>query len=310
MLNNNLLGYSEANLNGIQSKVYVSDGLIIVPSESYTNVSYSNNNINDWSDLLKSDVGELVFVKYLPFSLLKRSIENKYFYFASPQQWEDTFEHLLPMNIKIGNEEKAIRCSCFGVTDFGNEEGFWKLFKSKKRDKIVAVTFNVKKLFSALSVIENDQIVFYLKGVSYVKRHDILVALKSHSDKATLEETLDLMSKKRFAFGHEQELRLFALIPKDNNGEVNNKVFCDYSADVIESITMPPMPPINKKDKRYNHYKMMQDCYNIELEEDIKELIQNHKLGSCRILQSALYITDDILDPKKYFVGEENGRNE
>lgn len=294
-------------------KKNVTKNLMFVPFEQFNNVYQADrlkciNSEQNEIDISYSEE-KLVMVKYMPFSRFEDSIKNNYIYFASPDEWEDTFEHLFPTKVNVEEEGSVvIRCTCFTMTDFGNEEGFWKLYSIDKNEPVVAVTYNVKALFKELDKIGHK---FYLNGVSYMPRTKIIEKLEENKETASLNDYLQLLSYKRFAFGHEQELRLFVVKEEENSDESLNeidnfrKVHIDYSKNVIESVTMPPLKPLSKTEVDYNNYETKQDESNKKLKNDLSILIKENGIN-CKVLQSALYITKKIeeLDADKYFVGQ------
>lgn len=259
----------------------------------FKSIENSNGRKFAFDEAIIDEENPLVFVKYMPLSRLKSAIEGHYIFFSSPKDWEDTFEHLLPDAICDCGTIKDVKCACFTMTDFGNEEGFWKLFRKEDSDPVVAITYNVKNLFLSLdNTGEKDCIDFYLHGVEYKNQDKIIEQIRNLNKRNnTLFKSLSVFSMKRFAFGHERELRFFAVRRDEeiSDREKIKKINVDYSAGLIESVTMPPMKPFGYGDVRYNDYVAIQDIHNLELKHQLEEIKRDQRL-SFKILQSALYI--------------------
>lgn len=270
--------------------IYVSKGLTVVDSSKQL-INYDQKQVDN-EDL----DNRLVFVKYMKLSNFRESIKGSYFYFASPLQWEDPFEHKLPTEFHSEGINWNVRCCCFAITDFGNEEGFWKLFSMGIDEPIVAITFDVLNLYKQLA--EHQDMKFYVNGVTYSDRDSILTAFDNISFNS-YEDVINTMSMKRFAFGHEQEIRLFALSQENIDIDDGLRLKIDYSKSVIKAIVMPPLKP----SKELKNYAEAQEESNRSTKQELLRLIKDYEL-KCKLQQSALYMCERNIDTDYYYIGK------
>lgn len=270
--------------------VYVSNGLFVVDSKKQK-IIFDQNQVDN-----EDPNNRLVFVKYMKLSNFRESIKGSYFYFASPLQWEDPFEHKLPTEFHLEGIKWNVRCCCFAITDFGNEEGFWKLFSMGIDEPIVAITFDVLNLYEQLA--EHQDMKFYVNGVSYSDRDSILTAFDNISFNS-YEDVINTMSMKRFAFGHEQEIRLFALTQENIDNKKGLEVKIDYTKSVIKAIVMPPLKP----SQDLKDYANAQEESNRSTKQELLRLIKDHDL-KCKLQQSALYMCERNINTDYYYIGK------
>lgn len=284
---------------GIQefSKFYIS-----VPFEELKHVFVSNQlkvvsgngieYVRDFNDLRSSQI--LVVSKYQKLSDLEKSIKNNNFFFSSPESWYDPFElKFYKPQIKINTENNiTIHACCFACNDIDNEEGFWQIWSKGEKDTIVRVTYNVEKLLKALDSQANNQYEFYLAGVEYKSRGEIMKQEKKASYEK-IDDYLNMLCLKRNAYKYEHELRLFVKKKatkddQDNNTQIKGINYCD---GIITEITLPPAEPFGNSHPSKDKIKQYQDCVNSLAYQRLQKLIDSELL-KCEINQSALYCDD------------------
>lgn len=274
--------------NGFEN-VFKSDKLCIV-NEDGTKIKYIKRfNKN-------SDSEPLVVSKYTKLNNLIKSIKDCTFYFSSPEKWLDPFEMLFyESKFKIGNENCVIHASCFACNDIENEEGFWNIWSIGEKDPIVRVTYNIQKILKALNEQADNKYVFYLGGMNYTSRENIIQESKKTVSNSypQIDDCLNLLSFKRNAYKYENELRLFVKSVVRSNYDIKETIIenIDYSQGIIEEITLAPAKPFGNSDPSRDKMSKHQTCHNLPVKEKIKKIL-NEKEIKCKINQSALYCTD------------------
>ncbi len=243
----------------------------------------------------------LAVSKYTKLSNLEKSVNEGTFYFGSPYDWLDPFELLFyqpKMNIR--NEGAiTIHACCFTCNDIENEEGFWQIWSIDEKEPIVRVTYNVDKLLASLNKRAENIYTFYLAGMVYQTRDNIL---KYHREPQNYyyEETDDYLNKlclKRNSYKYENELRLFVKkTAYDDQNDNDNKtlVKIDYNDGIITEITLPPATPYGNThldNDTIKNYQENQKHINYLTIHRLQSLVDKRKLV-CEINQSALYCTN------------------
>ena len=262
--------------------VYKSDKLEVVDEKQ---VKF-NVDINNYSDS-----EPLVVSKYMKLSYLINSIKGEYFFFASPDSWLDPFETLFYKPVmKIGeNEEVSVHACCFTCNDIENEEGFWNIWSKGEKEPIVRVTYNMKRLVENLSRANFNQYDFYLGGMTYTSREQILTKAVIQHKYNNISEYINNLCLKRNAYKYENELRLYVKRNKRNEKYTKLEEF-SYSGNIITEITLPPIEPLGNSHPAKDMVKCIQDCKNLEIKEHISSVLQEKEVN-CKITQSALYCT-------------------
>ncbi len=268
--------------------VFKSDKLKVVNSKGVKYSTKLNNQIEK----------RLVVSKYIKLSNLEKSIRNKSFYFSSPLEWLDPFELLFYRPVmRIGNNNSfTVHACCFACNDIENEEGFWQIWSKNEKEPIVRVTYNVINLLTALNASADDRYDFYLGGMEYKKRKEILAIARHPSDQYNqIDDYLNKLCLKRNAYKYENELRLFVKKESDlhNENDPHNTIIenIDYNSHIITEITLPPSEPFGNSHPAKDKMKRYQKCVNAFTKLKIQKIIEDGFL-SCRINQSALYCVD------------------
>lgn len=240
----------------------------------------------------------LVVSKYIKLSDLEKSVRSKSFFFSSPLGWLDPFELLFyKSRIRIGNDNNVIvHASCFACNDIENEEGFWQIWSKNEKEPIVRVTYNVIDLLTSLNDSAGDRYDFYLGGMEYKNREEILEIARHQCDHYNrIDDYLNKLCLKRNAYKYENELRLF--VKKEPNGNSENDIGntkiekINYCSHIITEITLPPLDPLGNSHPAKDKMKRYQKCLNSLTKQRIQKMVDDGLL-SCRINQSALYCPD------------------
>ena len=193
--------------------------------------------------------------KYLPIDYFIDSIIHRYFYMASPSEWDDPFEtkyldvlndpdkgYLLPEEVKKKLNDMSIFCTCMTYNDSDSEEASWKSYGDNK-EQIIRVSFNFDKLCEILNGATSESI--YVGKLCYKTREYIIKPkVIVNNENRTLEHLyVNNFCFKQEAYQYEKELR-FCVI---KNGEQFKKEK-EYKIEHIEllpAVDRITLPPIN-----------------------------------------------------------------
>lgn len=243
------------------------------------------------------DSNRLVVCKYTKLSNLIESVNEKSFYFSSPEKWLDPFEMLFfqPRVKILGQKDVVLHACCFSCNDIDNEEGFWEIWSKDESEPIVRVTYDVNKLLTSLNGQAGNLYSFYLGGVLYLSRKTILNLYRkeSHYSYNTIYEYINKLCIKRNSYKYENELRLFVKTNKayNDNNEYTVIKNINYNDGVVAEITLPPAKPFGNNNPARDKMREYQECINAQTFQKLHLLISNGSL-KCKINQSALYCTN------------------
>ncbi len=240
--------------------------------------------------------------RYMKFKHLKKMIEgpingdfNFKLSFISPYLWDDPCESVFyKPAIQIQNEWYNILCICTTLEPTENEESAWRRAQRSNDtdEKTVRVAFDFSAFCQTLEKIASKEgdLSFYLSLADYSESRDFFKKNKPYS---TLDEYIELMSKKRKAFAYENEMRIFAVRKIKSSDCETQEETKDFDIDLSEDernilfkdITLPPYPPIPKKNPQSHFYHKIQDYDNLDLRIGIEDL----SFPNTKIKQSRLY---------------------
>ncbi len=190
------------------------------------------------------------FFRYSPFEYLYRSFEDNTLYFSSPLKWDDPFEKQI-FNLISNCTNESIYCISFNLYKNENEEAGWSLYATRSNaTPVVRYSVQVKSLLDLLSEFKkkNPKAKFYLGLCDYSKDRvfleNLVKYLKSNCQLLCLKEKLSLMLLKRMSYKFENEIKLFILVPKNEEDHfiIKLKKYGFVMKDIIGSVTLPPLP--------------------------------------------------------------------
>lgn len=224
-----------------------------------------------------------ILCKYLPFKRLKASVNSKQskikLTFVTPNCWSDPFEVLF-----IDRKPAELEVACFCVVDdnttTNSAEAIWNAYPATG-DKIIRVGFNSNTLFSRLdSYAEANDVYFFISMIDYSKSRKKLIELhdelSKESNKASIEDYLSLMSKKRKAFKYEHETRIFMVSNKTRSERTDVELALDDS--LIKKVTIAPIRPFAYNDSRRKTYKKLCDTENKAYADALRKFLPNIKV--------------------------------
>lgn len=203
--------------------------------------------------------------RFMKFNYLKKSLNSNSvsLVFISPDKWLDPFEHLLY------NAQKPLTCMCCTYERTEAEEAAWNRSKFEN-DPFVRVSFDYNKFCDFLSTYgSQNNVSFYVTVANYSNSIE-QIRNAQKLPVPTSDAYVNLLSLKRKAFAYENELRIFAIGGKTNNGLLEVKLNCKPS-DLISFITLPPYPPFSKEDVRNPYYGAIQYIHNVGMRKEIEK---------------------------------------
>lgn len=220
------------------------------------------------SDKLKSEIpikNDKRFVqKYLPLDRFVDSILKRYFYLASPSEWDDPLEvkYLDFLNSEknptLNSEDSkmllqmSIFCCCMTYNDSENEEASWKNYGADK-EKIIRVSYDFDKLCSVFSNSVEGKL--FIGKLIYKSRKEIIcpTPIFANSEKATKKDLEQLYVNnfclKQKAYDFEKELRFCKIMHDEKYKE--EKGYKIENIDVSEAIIHITLPPVIFKGLNY-----------------------------------------------------------
>lgn len=183
--------------------------------------------------------------RFMPYSRVMQMFKENKIAFVSPDKWDDPYEKKY-LNVKVNGNEILLNmaCLCFKTSLNDNSAAFWNSVK-KEGEPVIRLTIDLCELWNVLDEFaeENDAQV-YVSSVKYTDLKKINEAYKNPAIvKSNLEESyIRLMSLKRNAYKYEEELRVFVVWKKNNEG----KVFDDFKKDKILKIDLKKSEIVKK----------------------------------------------------------------
>lgn len=224
--------------------------------------------------------------RYTPFQFLYQSLTSNTLYFSSPESWDDPFEKEF---FKCFTRH-SVFCICFNKEHSENEEAAWSLYASRSNaTPTIRYSIDIIALIKALNnySIVNGDVKFYLGVCDYSKDRrqlqNINKFIKANVSSLTLEEKLYLMLFKRKSYKFENEIRLFAVLPKSSHNHFIldlNSIGYDLKS-LIGRVTLPPLPIDGKLNNK--EYTDLQIIVNGGMREYLQGFLNasNNRVDNC-----------------------------
>jgi len=215
------------------------------------------------------DVHEKYLYRILPLEWFLQMLKTGNNTLVRPDKWDDPFEQLitkyahldLRKNVWFPNEKPTLY-GAMEKTDWfaqcwsksSNSDALWRVFSHDTKQRCVKIVTTFDLLEQSVEHINPKEASFFIDDVAYAKtlKKDYPSILKQWFDKYK-ERTksfkqcceLSLLLTKRWAFKHEEEVRLLVYAPSKDK----DKVFpYKFNLDNILRIELDPWTPIEAVD--------------------------------------------------------------